>query len=144
MASTTLLETATLSVVDYRCELGPSARPFPEHHEHFSLSYVRAGAFGYRSRGRAFELIAGSILLGYAGDEYVCTHDHAHGDECISFHLSAEFVDAVGRPSVWRTGVVPPRPELMVIGELGQVAASGGAELGPDLEEVGMLLTARV
>ena len=145
MASTTLLETTSLTAIDYRCELGPADRPFPEHHENFSLSYVRAGAFGYRSRGRAFELIAGSILVGYPGDEYVCTHDHVHGDECISFHLSQGFVEAIGgRQSVWRTGVVPPRPELMVIGELGQVAASGGAALGPDLEEVGMLLTARV
>jgi hypothetical protein len=27
------------------------------------------------------------LLVGGAGDEYMCTHDHAlGGDECLSFH----------------------------------------------------------
>ena len=28
------------------------------------------------ARGRSFELVAGSILVGHPGDEYVCSHDH--------------------------------------------------------------------
>jgi hypothetical protein len=37
---------------------------------------VRRGSFGYRLRGVEYELVAGSILVGHAGDEYTCTHDH--------------------------------------------------------------------
>jgi AraC-like DNA-binding protein len=145
MSTTTLLSSGALTVVDYRCDLGPADRPFAEVHENFSLSYTRAGAFGYRSRGAAFELVAGSILVGYPGDEYVCTHDHACGDECLSFHLSPALVETIGdKTSTWRTGVVPPRPELMVLGELAQVAAAGDGPLGPDLEEIGMLFAASV
>jgi AraC-like DNA-binding protein len=145
MATTTVLTSGALTVFDYRCDLGPSDTPFVEVHERYSLSYTRAGAFGYRSRGESFELVAGSILVGYPGDEYVCTHDHVCGDECLSFHLSPALVETIGsETSVWRTGVVPPRPELMVLGELAQVAASGDGPLGPDVEEIGMLFTARV
>ena len=50
---------------------------------------MRKGSFGYRVRGQTFELVAGSILVGYPGDEYVCTHDHhVCGDECLSFQLA--------------------------------------------------------
>src|SRR4029453_3529684 len=72
------------------------------------FAVVRAsGTFGYRSRGSSFEFVAGSILVGYPGDEYVCTHDHARGDgdECLSFHLTPALVEAVGdRPAAWRRG----------------------------------------
>lgn len=145
MSEVTLLESANLTAIDYRCEFGPGDAPFVEEHQRYSLSYVRAGAFGYRTRGASYELVAGSILVGYPGDEYVCSHDHVCGDECLSFHLSPALVDAIGRrPAVWRSGAVPPRPELMVVAELAQVAASGEGSLGPDLEEVGMVFTARV
>ena len=61
-----------------------------------SLMCARA-ASAIASRGTAFELVAGSILVGRPGDEYVCTHDHhACGDECLSFHLSPGVVEAIG------------------------------------------------
>jgi hypothetical protein len=56
-------------------------------HSITSVSYVRKGSFGCRTRGRSFELVTGSILVGYPGDEYVCTHDHVCGDECLSIFL---------------------------------------------------------
>ena len=113
-------------------------------HSDYSLSYVRRGTFGYRSRGASFELVAGSILVGYPGDEYVCTHEHAggDGDECLSFHLSRELVDSIGdRADVWRRGCVPAIPELMVLGELAQAIAAGRADVG--LDEVGIAMVAR-
>src|SRR5262249_50642252 len=76
MPSTTAFRSGTVSVVDYRCAAGPRDAPFVELHHGFSLSYVRSGSFGCRTRGKAFELVAGSILVGHAGDEYMCTHDH--------------------------------------------------------------------
>jgi len=136
MAATTLIRRASIAVVDYRCEAAPGDRPFVERHEAHSVSYVRTGSFGYRVRGEAFELVAGSILVGHPGDEYVCTHDHVCGDECLSFQLAPELVDTIGGgEAVWRTGSVPPVPELMVLGEL------AGGELG--LDELGLLFAAR-
>ena len=39
---------------------------------------------------RLFELVAGSVLVGHAGDEFVCTHEHHDcGDECLSFQFQA-------------------------------------------------------
>jgi AraC-like DNA-binding protein len=142
MVATTLLERPALSVVDYRCSARPGDRPFAEDHRGYSISYVSSGSFGYRSRGRAHELVAGAVLVGHPGDEYVCTHDHVHGDRCLSFQPGAALVEAIGdRPALWQVGCVPPIPELMVIGELGQAVLDGRSELG--LDEVGLWLTAR-
>ena len=142
MVTRTLLRGPSIGVVDYRCALGPGARPFTEVHEDFSLSWVQKGTFGYRSRGRSFELVAGSVLVGHPGDEYVCTHDHARGDDCLSFRFSAGLVDTLGgRRQIWRVGAVPPLPQLMVLGELAQAAADGKSELG--LDESGVLFAAR-
>jgi AraC family transcriptional regulator len=142
MVARKVLHRGEISVVDYRCSAGPADRPFVEQHGGFSVSYVRRGSFGYRVRGESFELVAGSILVGYPGDEYVCAHDHTIGDECLSFQLAPSLVDAIGeRDHVFRTGGVPPLPELMVLGELAQAAAEGRSEVG--LDEVGMLFVNR-
>src|SRR5881296_3190518 len=144
MLSKTLLVDSSLRVVDRRCSSSAADAPFLEVHGDYSLSYVRSGTFGYRSRGASFELVAGSILVGYPGDEYVCTHDHARGDgdECLSFHMTPALVEAIGdRPEVWRRGCVPPLLELMVLGELAQAAAEGRTDVG--LDEIGMALASR-
>lgn len=131
-----------ISVIDYRCGVGPGERPFVERHDGFSVSYVRKGSFGYRVRGEAFELVAGSVMVGNLGDEFVCTHDHVSGDECLSFQLTPALVETIsGRSEIWRTGCVPPVPELMVLGELAQAAAEGRSDVG--LDEVGLLFAAR-
>jgi AraC family transcriptional regulator len=143
MVTTKLLHRGSISVVDYRCGAGPADEPFVELHEDFSVSYVRKGSFGCRTRGESFELVAGSLMVGYPGDEYMCTHHHhVCGDECLSFQLAPAVVEAVGdRTEVWRAGCVPPLPELMVLGELAQSVAEGASDLG--LDEVGMLIAAR-
>lgn len=143
MVAATVLKAGSLSVVDYRCEAGPGDRPYAEQHGSFSVSYVRKGSFGCRCRGRTYELVAGSILVGHPGDEYTCTHEHhGGGDECLSFHLAPDLADAVGGgTAVWRTGAVPPMPGLMVVGELAQAVAEGRSDLG--LDEAGMLFAAR-
>jgi len=142
MAATTIFHGASISVIDYRCEAGPEDVPFVEQHDGFSIAYVRKGSFGCLARGRSFELVAGSILVGHPGDEYICTHEHSAGDECLSFHPTAALVEAIGdQPDVWRSVCVPPLAELMVLGELGQAAVEGTSEVG--LDELGMLFAAR-
>ena len=142
MPATTILRRGPVVVTDYRCSLGPGDRPFVEQHAAFSVSYVRKGSFGCRIHGKSFELVTGSLLIGNPGDEYLCTHDHAHGDECLSFALDDDLVEAIGGDrAVWSSGCVPPLPQLMVLGEWAQAAADAASDAG--LDEVGMLLAAR-
>lgn len=143
MAATLLAQGHSISVIDYRCTLGPHDRPFLESHENYSIAYVRKGSFGCRTRGKAFELVAGSALVGHPGDEYMCTHDHhVCGDECLSFQFSPEFVESLGAGSKqWRSGAMEPLPGLMVLGELARLAMEGRHDVGVD--EVGLVFAAR-
>src|SRR5260221_1078621 len=142
MPFTTLLERPSIAVGEYCCTARPGDAPYAECHSGYSLSYVRTGSFGYQVRGRGFELVAGSIVVGYPGDEFVCTHDHVHGDECLSFRPTPALVDTLGGdPAIWRAGAIAPLPALMVLGELGQAAADGRSDVGHD--EVGVSLAAR-
>jgi len=112
MAATTIFQRGAVTVSDYRCEAGPGDRPYAEQHRCHSISYVRKGSFGCNARGHAYDLVSGSIMVGYPGDESVCTHDHhVCGDECLSFFLAPELVEAVGgRADLWQAGCIPPLP----------------------------------
>jgi AraC-like DNA-binding protein len=130
-----------LSVTEYLCDSGPDDTPFSERHHVFTLSFVRGGGFGYRRGGRAFELVAGSVLIGHEGDEYVCTHEHVHGDDCLSFEFSPALLDELASPPR-SAAVVPPASQLMILGELAQSAIDGRSDLG--LDEVAWLFLDRV
>lgn len=43
---------------------------------------------------------------------------------------------------MWKRGALPPLPQIMVLGELAQAAASGDSDVG--LDEVGMLIAMRL
>lgn len=111
MQINTLFQSAAMSVTDYRCSAEPGGKPYTEVFSTHSISYVRKGSFGRRSRGRDYELVPGSLLVGHAGDEYSCTHDHhAAGDECLSFQFAPEIAEIVGDDSgIWRMGSGRPR-----------------------------------
>jgi AraC-like DNA-binding protein len=137
-----LLQRKSISVSDFRCTAAPGDKPFAEQYASHSISYVRKGSFGCETRGQQFELVVGSILVGHPGDEFICTHDHVCGDECLSFFLDPELVEAIGdRTEVWRIGAAPPLPELMVLGELAQAAADGRSDIG--LDEAGQMFAHR-
>jgi AraC family transcriptional regulator len=141
MLNRTELKSGPVSVVDYRCTAGPAEKAFAEVHRSYSVSYVRKGSFGYRTRGQTYELVAGSVLAGRVGDEFMCTHDHhVCGDECLAFHMEADAAEAIGLAGL-QSGGLPPLPELMVIGELAQAAADGNNDVG--LDELGWLFPAR-
>lgn len=137
------LHRGPISVLDYRCDLGPGSKSCAEVHQRHSISFVRKGSFGCHLGTRSFELVAGSILVGHAGDEYRCAHDHHEfGDECLSFQLSPESVDGIGdAEKIWRVGCVAPLPQLMVLGELAQIVVEGRCDLG--LDEIGILFATR-
>ena len=143
MVTATTLQSGPISVVDFRCVAGPGDPAFPERHEAFSISDVRHGTFGYRVRGRHYEMVAGAVLIGFPGDEFLCTHDHACGDECLSFRLAPEVADTVGgRDKVWKHGALPPLAQVIVLGELAQAAANGASGVG--LDEDCMVLAKRL
>lgn len=125
----------------FRCDAGPAERPFVEHHEAWSVSYVRRGSFACRCRGRDHTLVPGALLVGRPGDEYLCTHDHAAGgDECLAFFLAPELVDEVaGRKLArWQSGALPPLPRPMTLGDSAAGAAAGDGALA----ETGLALAA--
>jgi AraC-like DNA-binding protein len=139
----TQVRSGPVTVLDYRCEAQRGDPSYVELHQAYSVSYVRAGTFGCHTRGKAYELVAGSVLVGCPGDEYRCTHDHhAGGDKCLSFQLGAEWVEAIGNDRrVWRSGAIAPQPEMMVLGELAQASAAGRSDIGVD--EIAMVFTVR-
>lgn len=142
MPTKTALRRGPITVYDYRCDSGPHSAPFAEQHACHSLSFVRKGSFGCRTLGRSYELVAGSVMIGRPGDEYVCTHEHhVCGDECLSFQFAPELAETIGRPNDWRSGGVAPLPELMVLGSLAQAAARNETGLG--VEEAGLMFAAR-
>jgi AraC-like DNA-binding protein len=142
MSATRISQSRSLNIYDYRCEVGLGARPFVERHNRASISFVRKGSFGYRTRGKQFDLVAGSVLIGKAGEDYVCSHDHVCGDECLSFQLAPELVESLGdHQAAWKIGALPPMPELMVTAELADAAATARNDLA--LDEVGLLMTTR-
>jgi len=139
-----VLKEGTLRVLDYRCSAGPGDAPFVEVHGSFSLSYVRRGSFGCTTRGRAFELVPGALMLGRPGDEFTCSHlHHGAGDECLSIQFDAEQLEQLGLGArAWESGALAPLPQLAVLGERAQAAAERGAHLA--LDESAALLAARV
>jgi hypothetical protein len=51
MSATRISQSRSLNIYDYRCEIGLGAKPFVERHGRASISFVRKGSFGYRTRG---------------------------------------------------------------------------------------------
>ena len=143
MITLSLLADGPISVLDYRCGASPSDAPFAEHHQQWSVSYVRRGSFGCLCRGKSFDLVPGSVLVGRPGDEYTCTHEHhGGGDECLAFFIDPALVDELDRNGAhWCSMALPPLADLMVLGELGQAVATGNSDLG--LDNIALAFAAR-
>ncbi len=143
MSATVIFQSDAVSVIDYRCSMGPDDKPYVEQHRYHSLSYVRRGTFAYECRGTSHDMVPGAIMVGHADDEYVCSHrHHLCGDECLSIQFSRETADTITRnENLWRTRYAPPLPELMVLAELADAAASSTNDIGAD--EAALLFAAR-
>jgi AraC-like DNA-binding protein len=136
-----LHEGGAVRVVEYLCDAGSGARPAHERFGAWTLAYVRRGSFGCACRGRRFQLVPGSLLVGRPGDEFVCMHDHhERGDECVSFHFAPELIDTLPARD-WTSGALPPLAPLACLGQLAQAVIAGHSDLA--LDEVGLALAQR-
>lgn len=140
---TTLMQRGdAIAVMQYVCSAGPQDRPYAERFARHSLAYVRRGSFSCHCRGRQYELVAGSWLVGHPGDEYMCSHAHHEGgDVCLSFHLSPDLAESFGGAAAWRAGSLPPSAALGMFGELAQACADGRRHAG--LDEVALAAVSR-
>jgi AraC-like DNA-binding protein len=85
-----------------------------------SISAVTQGTFQYRSRQGSAMLVPGAVLLGNAGACFECGHEHGHGDRCLAFHCTPEFLDTIAsdvgaRHSSFSVSSLPPLPQLMPV-----------------------------
>lgn len=138
LVATAVATSRSISVISFRCDSRVAGL-----HQEPSISYVRKGNLGYRAAGKSFDLVAGSVLVGRPGVEYVCTHERNQAGECLSFRFNPEVLDEIsGGKSGLPIGGVPPLGEIMVLGELALAAAGGDVEVG--LDEVGLAFAARL
>jgi AraC-like DNA-binding protein len=124
-----------LTVHEYRCTSRPGDAPFSEYHHHTGFALVESGCFVYR-RGRDVRpLVPGALLLGNAGEEYVCTHEYGGGDVCLSFSFSAERIDEgarMGRGKAFGQSTLPSLPRVAALSRLAVAAAHGASDVGID------------
>ena len=127
-----------ISVSDYRCTPARTTRRSSSCTPAFDLLCPQGQL--RLAHPRPVVRTGGRIDPGRPSRRRVRLHprSHACGDECLSFFLAPELVESIGdQAEIWRSGGVPPLPELMVLGELAQAAADGRSDIG--LDEVGLL-----
>jgi AraC-like DNA-binding protein len=135
-----LCDTPVVRLSLYRCTAEKSERAITEAHARSDIALVQRGTFCYRSSGAPVPLVPGMALLGNAGEEYACSHEHTGGDECLVFQYGDAQLDQVtGR---FRRHALPPLPRLGALGRLAIAAAEGRSSIG--LEEIAYELAAQV
>ena len=116
-------------VHDVVCTAGPDDRRFEERHDRVGIAVVAAGTFDYRTQGGRELLTPGSLLLGNAGQCFVCGHEHGQGDRCIAFQYDRDLFDRIaadaGVPPGDRDFRLPRLPPLRAIAPVVARAASG-------------------
>jgi AraC family transcriptional regulator len=124
-----------LTVHEYRCHARVEDPPFTERHAQTGFALVQSGTFVYRRGRDAQPLVPGALLLGNAGDEYVCTHEYGTGDVCLSFAWSPERIDDFTRPrraDTFLRSALPPVPRVAALSRLALAAAQGESDAGID------------
>src|SRR5260370_11885427 len=118
MNRTTLLERKRISVFDFRCTAEPGEKPFAEQFACHSISYVRKGSFGCHCRGRFHELVAGSVLVGAPGDEYIRTpHPRLRAQGLVGFLTPVRVRMTCAVCPALRHAGAPPLPPPLVVRE---------------------------
>ena len=128
------------AVAEVVCTLGPQDQPFEERHSSVSIAIVAAGTFQYRSHAGRELMTPGSLMLGSAGQDFECGHEHGTGDRCISFSYSPEFFDRIEASPTFRGLRVPRVRALSPLAA--RVFAALAGDAGTSWEEVGVELAA--
>ncbi len=98
------------SVANVVCTSGPADKPFEEQHRTVSIAFVAAGTFQYRTATGRELMTPGALLLGNAGDCFVCGHEHGVGDRCLAVSYSPEcFASFAEEAEVGSTRFAVPR-----------------------------------
>lgn len=96
MAITRLLaEGEGWRVNDVICTSGPGERRLEEQHHRVCVAMVMQGSFEYRTSAGCALLAPGALMLGNAGQCFECSHEHAIGDRCLSFHFDPAFIQGI-------------------------------------------------
>lgn len=82
-------------VQDLVCSAGPQDEPFEERHDTVAVAAVVSGTFVYRTEQGSGLLAPGAVLLGNHGRCFACSHEHATGDRCVSFHFAPEYWEEI-------------------------------------------------
>ena len=137
------------TVADVLCTSGPRDHPFEERHAHVNIALVAAGSFQYRSAvGRAL-MTPGSLLLGNAGQNFECGHEHGAGDRCLAVGYAPDYFERLAADA----GLDGPTPDfrrlcLPPVRALSPLVARACAGLAGSVdvpwEELGVQLAARV
>ncbi len=135
------------SVHEVLCNSGPKDRPFEEQHANYSVSLVLGGTFQYRSTHGRELMSPGSVLLGNAGHNFECSHEHGVGDHCLSFQYSREyFATLAGSPGdsnrLFRLSRLPAMRSLSPVFTRACAAALQSKE--SDWEDISLQLAANV
>ena len=140
---------AGLRLMHCRCFAARGERAVDEEHTAFSITLVDRGQFTYRTRAGGALLSAGWLMLGNAGEGYVCSHEDGDGtgDDCTVLSLSPGLFDATlsalgvaQGPSRFLRACLPPLPR---VAGLYRGLDSGGNE-GFALEEAALAIVAHV
>ncbi len=134
-------------VVDYRCSARRGDRPYEERHARACIAFVWSGSFGYRVRTRTATLGPGAVMLGNAGAPYVCSHEDAGGDRCLSVFYDPETLASVGAAlgvrdldAPFREPALPPLPHAGAYAYAVTAALRGAIDWSVD--EVALALAA--
>jgi len=140
---------AGLKLMHCQCRAGVHDRAQDEEHQAFSITLVDRGQFTYRTRAGGAVLSPGWLMLGNAGDGYVCSHEESDGtgDDCTVLSLSAELLDSTlealgqgGAKAHFERACLPPSPR--VAGLFSALAEDG--DEGFALEETTLAVVAAV
>jgi len=135
------------SVADVVCTCGPGDRPFEEQHAEHAVALVVAGTFQHRTRAGSCSLTPGAFMFGNAGDAFECSHDHGHGDRCVSFWFDPGLLEEVAGDAGLSGPVRFPQPGLPPHRETADLAARiSAAALAPGAvcwEELALVVAAR-
>jgi AraC family transcriptional regulator len=138
------------SVSDFVCTAGPRDPCYVEQHSAYSIAFVTAGNFHYRTAQGSALMTPGSLLLGNQGACFECGHQHSRGDRCLAFHFAPEVFESVvaavpGAKSLALTVPrLPPVPSMLPVLAAAQALREESGTEPEEFQELALRLAAAV